>query len=93
MGLEILIGLQVHAVDIFGDSQLVVNQVKGIFKCQRASILPYYVVALHLLSQFQIANVTYIPRFINNKANDMAQEASNFKRKDNTQGDISQITY
>ena len=33
VGLEILIGLQVHAVDIFGDSQLVVNQVKGIFKC------------------------------------------------------------
>ena len=33
MGLEILIGLQAHAVDIFGDSQLVVNQVKGIFKC------------------------------------------------------------
>ena len=31
VGLEILIGLQVHAVDIFGDSQLVVNQVIGIF--------------------------------------------------------------
>ena len=27
VGLEILIGLQVHAVDIFGDFQLVVNHV------------------------------------------------------------------
>ena len=52
MGLEILIGLQAHTVDIFGDSQLVVNQVKGIFKCQSLSMLSYYVVALHLLSQF-----------------------------------------
>ena len=50
MELEMLIKLQAHAVDIFGDSQLVVNQVKGIFKCQSASMLPYYVVALHLLS-------------------------------------------
>ncbi|WP_422615245.1 reverse transcriptase-like protein, partial [Corynebacterium parakroppenstedtii] len=76
MGLEMLIGLQAHAVDIFGDSQLVINQVKGIFKCQSASMLPYYVVALHLLSQFQIENVTYIPRFMNNKANDVVQKAS-----------------
>ena len=52
VGLEILIGLQAHALDIFGDSQLVVNQVKGIFKCQSVSMLPYNVVALHLLSQF-----------------------------------------
>mgnify|MGYP003703457705 CR=1 FL=1 len=89
MGLEILIGLQAHAVDIFGDSQLVINQVKGIFKCQSMSMLSYYVVALHLLSQFQVAIVTYVPRFLNNKANDVAQEASNFKRRDNTQKDIS----
>ena len=92
-GLEILIGLQVHAVDIFGDSQLVINQVKGIFKCQSISILPYYVVALHLLSQYQIANVTHVPRFLNNRANDVAQKASNFKRRDNAQRDISQTTY
>ena len=42
-----LIRFQAHAFDMFGDSQLVVNQVKGIFKCQSASMLPYYVVALH----------------------------------------------
>ena len=93
VGLKILIRLQVHAVNIFGDSQLVVNQVKGIFKCQSISMLPYYVVALHLLSQFQIANVTHVPRFLNNKANDVAQKASNFKRRDNAQRDISQTTY
>ena len=93
MGLEILIGLQAHAVDIFGDSQLVINQVKGIFKCQSVSMLPYYAVALHLLSQFQIANVTYVPRFLNYKANGVAQKASNFKRRDNTQMNISQTTY
>ena len=93
VGLEILIGLQVHAVGIFGDSQLVVNQVKGIFKCQSISILPYYVVALHLLSQFEIANVTHVLRFLNNKANDVAQKASNIKRRDNVQRDISQTTF
>ena len=56
-------------------------------------MLPYYVVALHLLSQFQIANVTHVPRFLNNRANDVAQKASNFKMNDGTQWDISQTTY
>ena len=82
-----------HAVDKYGDSQLVVNQVKGIFKCQSVSMLPYYVVALHLLSQFQIANVSYVLRFLNNKANDVAQKVSNFKRSDNTQMNINQTIY
>ena len=66
---------------------------KGIFKCLSISMLPYYVVALHLLSQFQIANVTHVPRFLNNKANDVAQKASNFKRRDYTGRDIRQTTY
>ena len=70
-----------------------VNQVKGISKCQSISMVTYYVVALHLLSQFQIANVTYVPRFLNNKANDVAQKVSNFKIRDNTQMNISQTTY
>ena len=56
-------------------------------------MLSYYVVALHLLSQFQIANVTHVPRFLNNKANDVAQKASNFKSMDYTRRDISQTTY
>ena len=93
MGLEMLIGLRAHAVDIFGDSQLVVNQVKGIFKCQSVSMLPYYVVTLHLLSQIQITNATYIPRFMNKKANDVAQKALNFRRRDDTQMNISQAIY
>ena len=93
MGLEIHIRLQAHAVDIFGESQLMINQVKGIFKCQSASMLSYYVVALHLLSQFQIANVTYVPRFLNNKANDVAQKVSNFRKRDDAQMNISQATY
>ncbi|XP_028061337.1 uncharacterized protein LOC114264819 [Camellia sinensis] len=44
-------------------------------------------------NQLLIANVTYIPRVMNHKANDVAQKASNFKRNGNTQVDISQATY
>ena len=56
-------------------------------------MLSYYVIALHFLSQFQIANVTYVSRFLNNKANDVAQKVSNFRRRDNTQMNISQTTH
>ena len=48
---------------------------------------------INLLSQFQIANVTHVPRFLNNRANDVTQKALNFKRMDNAQRDISQTTY
>ena len=50
MGLEILRGLKVEFVEIFGDSQLVVNQINGIFKCLNQGLLPYYIGSMHLMS-------------------------------------------
>ena len=80
MGLEILRGLKVKFVEIFGDSQLVVNQINGIFKCLNQGLLPYYIGCLHLMSQFKMVSITHVPRYFNQEADEIAQRASGFKK-------------
>ena len=62
MELEILRGLKVKFVEIFGDSQLVINQINGIFKCFNQGLLPYYIGSVHLMSQFTMVSITHVPR-------------------------------
>ena len=80
MGLKILRGLKVKFVEIFGNSQLVVNQINGVFKCLNQGLLPYYIGAMHLMSQFKMVSITHIPRYFNQEADEIAQRDSGFKR-------------
>ena len=82
MGLEILRGLKVEFVEIFGDSQLVVNQINRVFKCLNQGLLPYYIGSMHLMSQFKMVSITHIPRYFTQEANEITQRASSFKRID-----------
>ena len=43
LGLEILLRMGIRNVEIFGDSQLVTNQVKGQYKCESVLLAPYLV--------------------------------------------------
>ena len=43
LGLEILLQMGIKNVTIFGDSQLVINQVKGQYKCGSILLAPYLV--------------------------------------------------
>jgi ribonuclease HI len=43
LGLEILLQMGIKNVTIFGDSQLVINQVKRQYKCESILLAPYLV--------------------------------------------------
>nr|XP_028949393.1 uncharacterized protein LOC114821445 [Malus domestica] len=50
IGLEILMDLGAAEVEIFGDSELVINQLNGEFKCRHITMAGYYMTATQLLS-------------------------------------------
>ncbi|CAN6713400.1 unnamed protein product [Malus baccata var. baccata] len=50
IGLEILMDLGAAEVEIFGDSELVINQLNGEFKCRHITMAGYYMAATQLLS-------------------------------------------
>jgi len=52
-GLELLKEVHADAVEIFGDSMLVINQLAGIYECRREVLITYYEKSIQLLRQFK----------------------------------------
>ncbi|KAM1956557.1 hypothetical protein ACFX16_025958 [Malus domestica] len=77
IGLEILMDLGATEVEIFGDSELVINQLNGEFKCRHITMAGYYMASTQLLSFWESEiSVNHVPRGSNLAANEMAQLAS-----------------
>ncbi|KAM2517434.1 hypothetical protein PS1_032329 [Malus domestica] len=77
IGLEILMDLGAVEVEVFGDSELVINQLNGEFKCRHITMAGYYLAATQLLSFWDSEiSVNHVPRGSNLAANEMAQLAS-----------------
>ncbi|KAM1720612.1 hypothetical protein ACFX12_022252 [Malus domestica] len=76
IGLEILMDLGAMDVEVFGDSELVINQLNGEFKCRHITMAGYYLAATQLLSYWDSEiSVSHVPRGSNLTANEMAQLA------------------
>lgn len=77
IGLEILLEMGIHEVEILGDSLLVINQLKGTYKCLSFTLVPFSNRALELLDQFDEVSREHIPREeFNHAANELAQLAT-----------------
>ncbi|XP_017188273.1 uncharacterized protein [Malus domestica] len=77
IGLEILMELGATEVEVFSDSELVINQLNGEYKCRHITIADYYLATTQLLSYWGTKiSVSHIPRESNAMANEMAQLAS-----------------
>ncbi len=64
-------------IDIFGDSKLIIEQVKGNWKCKSPNLKPLHKVAVLLFGQittFKFITLTWIPREKNTIADKLAQE-------------------
>ncbi|XP_058788284.1 uncharacterized protein LOC131662499 [Vicia villosa] len=79
-GLELLLKLGARNVEIMVDFELVVKQVSKEYKCVKENLIMYFVVANRFLRRFNSANIQHIPRQENQEVNDLAQEASGYKR-------------
>ncbi|GKV01604.1 hypothetical protein SLEP1_g14149 [Rubroshorea leprosula] len=79
IGLELLVELKVPSVEIVGDSQLVLKQLSGEYKCTSVVLSPYFATAIQLLEEFDDVSLKHIPRNMNIEANELAQIASGVK--------------
>ncbi|XP_075499321.1 uncharacterized protein LOC142537713 [Primulina tabacum] len=79
IGLEILKYLWAKELLISGDSQLVLKQLSGEFKCTSLSLASYYTAASQLLDDFEEVSLLHVPRQENLEADELAQVASGLK--------------
>ncbi|KAM1895445.1 hypothetical protein ACFX13_044198 [Malus domestica] len=82
-------------VEVFGDSELVINQLKGEFKCRHIAMAGYYLAATQLLrywdSEISVSHVLWGTHLA---ANEMAQLASGIpvrEMKDADEPELSAI--
>jgi len=74
-GLELLKEVRADAVEIFGDSMLVINQLDGIYECRSEVLITYYEKSIQLLREFKDFRLDHVPRLHNEEANRLAQHA------------------
>jgi hypothetical protein len=77
--MELLLEAGAEAVEIFGDSKLVISQLTQEYRYESESLFPVWVQCQELMAQFKCINFYWIPRARNSKANDLAQMASGYK--------------
>src|SRR4051812_25781886 len=78
-GMELLIEAGAEAVELFGDSKLVISQLTEEYKCESESLFPLWMQCRELMTHFRFINFNWIPRSQNTEANDLAQMASGYK--------------
>ena len=65
-------------VEVFSDSLLICEQIKGNFKVKNKNIYPLFVLAKKLVSKFESFNITHINREDNQEADELAKKATGF---------------
>ncbi|XP_073314742.1 uncharacterized protein [Primulina huaijiensis] len=79
IGLEILRDLGTKDVLIIGDSQLVLKQMSGEYKCSSLALATYFTAASQLLHNFEDVTFQHVPRQDNWEADELAQIASGLR--------------
>jgi len=79
MGIEEAINLRIKNLDIYGDSALVINQIKGEWETRHPGLIPYRDYARQLLTFFNKFKLHYIPREENQMADALATLSSMYK--------------
>ncbi|MFN3739822.1 MAG: ribonuclease HI family protein [Thermodesulfovibrionales bacterium] len=79
-GLEKAIKLGAEAVEIYADSELVVRQIKGLYKVRDEDLLRLWKKTNDLLRRFKSYSITHIPREENRKADRLARQALKEKK-------------
>ena len=79
LGINSLKTMKVKKITIFGDSLLVIDQVKGVYEAKHPKTIAYINLVLELPEEFHEYTISLIPREQNHIANSLANSASVFK--------------
>ncbi|MFW6384388.1 MAG: ribonuclease HI [Halodesulfurarchaeum sp.] len=74
-GLEVAAALGYDEVEIRGDSELIVKQVKGAWNTNDPTLKEHRVRVHELLREFEAYSITHVPRGTNERADELANEA------------------
>ncbi|CAM8886700.1 unnamed protein product [Rhodiola kirilowii] len=77
LGLQMARQISIDKMDIYGDSQLVINQVLGDYEVRKDDLIPYHRHATQLLNEFDSISIGHVPRSANKLADALTNLAAN----------------
>ena len=72
IGLELALNMGLDSLTVYGDSQLVINQLMRIYRVKKEELMPYFQRAKTLMSMFVDLNIQHVIRSQNEKAGALA---------------------
>ena len=76
IGLEIAHNMELNTLTIYGDSQLIINQLLGIYAVKKEGLVPYFQREKELMAMFDDLKVQHVVRNQNEKADALASLAA-----------------
>ncbi|XP_020262715.1 uncharacterized protein LOC109838705 [Asparagus officinalis] len=89
VGLDIAKQLGVKYLEAYGDSQLIVNQIKGEYEVRNEDLIPHHTTAITLADSFEGFYIDYIPHLKNTYADALASLMATLDLPERT---IQQVT-
>ncbi len=83
IGLQNAIKLGIKNIKVKGDSQLAITQINGEFKVRNEGLIPLHTQVKQLQKQFDSISFLYIPRKLNQCADDVCNECLETKKNIN----------
>ena len=79
-GIQLLHEVKAEIIEVFGDSQLVINQLLVLYESKGDVLRKYYEECRELLNSFSSVIMKHIPRNHNQEVNRLAQSASGYRQ-------------
>ncbi|KAM1282174.1 hypothetical protein ACFX2H_022566 [Malus domestica] len=76
IGLQMAINMGITAIEVFGDSKLIINQILTEYEVRKDDLVPYFRLATQLLQEFETVTLEHVPRKENQMADALANLAS-----------------
>ncbi|XP_055961466.1 uncharacterized protein LOC130015405 [Mercurialis annua] len=76
LGLDVAIEMNIDHINVFGDSELVVNQLLSIYKVKKPELIPCFQHASRQIDKFDTINIEHVPRKENKQADALANLAA-----------------
>ena len=75
-GLETAKSLGIQNIKVFMDSELLVRQIKGIYRVKNTKLIPLWIKTMNILKEFSDYSVNHVPREMNKEADSLARRAA-----------------
>ncbi|KAM1353366.1 hypothetical protein ACFX2H_032866 [Malus domestica] len=73
IGIQMAINMEIKALEVYGDSKLIINQLLTEYEVRKDDLVPYFWLATQLLQRFEVVTLEHVPR----KENQMADALTN----------------